>query len=255
MSAVERLSNALFHFSLGDPNEFMRSPTLHAGTAGSAVMRGSGQSGATGGIYALSKQNLDIDDLGLDDDVANLADMIFLRSRNFPVSRSVKDSVFGGTKDDIGDTLKLYSQRERTQAMRGYQSLVNNRAFTYHNNQEGGLSVVMPSPQFNTHILNNGLPLTKGQAVTTSYRELRKGRENMDWGDFDDEDVPSPKEDRESFIRDLNTIDVNTARQTWDGPGGPLPRKEFRTPQRQPSLPMDWSNVNPSDKTVNLRGY
>lgn len=255
MSAVEKLSNALFHFSTADPNEFMRSPTLHAGTASSAVMRGSAQSGATGGIYALSKQNLEIDDLELDDDVANLADMIFLRSKDFPVSRSVKDSVFGGSKDDIRDTLKLYDQRERTRAMRGYQSLVNNRGFTYHNNQEGGLSVVLPSPQFNTHILNNGLPLTKGQALTTSYRELRKDRENMDWEDFETGEVPSPEEDREDFIHQLETVDANTARQTWDGPGGPLPRKEFRTPQPQQRLPMDWSNVNPSDKTVNLRGY
>ena len=250
MSAVERLSNALFHFSVDDPNEFMRAPTIHAGTAGSAVMRGSAQSGATGGIYALSKQNLDIDDLGLDDDVANLADMIFLRSRNFPVSRSVKDSVFGGTKDDISDTLSLYSQRERTQAMRGYQSLVNNRGFTYHNSQEGGLSVVMPSPQFNTHILNNGRPITRGQALTTSYRELRKSREDMDWHDFETGEVPSPEEDREDFIHKLETKDVNTASQN-----NVLPRKEFRTPTPQQSLPMDWSSVNPSKRSVKKRGY
>lgn len=245
MSASDKLSNALFHFSVDDPNEFMRAPTLHAGTAGSAVARGTYKSGfGNGAIYALSKQNLEIDDLELDDDVANLADAMFLQSRDFPISRSIMDSIGGlHWRSHI-------NPRQRAQAARGYQSLTENRGFTYHNSQEGGLSVVMPSPQFNTHILNSGRPLTPGQALTTSYRELRKSREDMDWHDFETGEVPSPEEDREDFIHKLETKDANTSRLQ-----SVLPRKEFVKPATQQSLPMDWSGVNPSKRSVKKRGY
>lgn len=249
LSAVEKLSDALFHFSYKDPNDFMRAPTLHTGTATAAMERGSVNSHVDGGIYALSKQNLNIDDLMLEDPEANLADYMFLKSRGFPVSSSVRASI-GSEKIS-----RAFTQQEMARAARGYQSLVNNRAFTYNNPLEGGVSVLIPSPQFNTHIMNRGLPLTQGQAATTAYRQERRDRHNEFPWDYDEGELISDKDGREYFVADLRANNINTARQTWDGPGGKLPEKRFRTPQRQPTLPMDWSSVDPSEHTTNLRGY
>jgi len=249
LSASEKLSEALFHFSYKDPNEFMRAPTLHTGTATAAMERGSANTHVDGGIYALSKHNLNIDDLELEDHEANLADYMFLKSREFPVSSSVRASV--GT----GSVRRTFSQREMARAARGYQSLVNNRAFTYNNPLEGGVSILIPSPQFNTHLMNRGLPLTQGQAATTAYRQERRDRHNESPWDYDEGELISDKDGREYFVADLRANNINTARQTWDGPGGKLPEKRFRTPQKQPSLPMDWSSVEPSEYTVDRRGY
>lgn len=222
----DRLTSAQFHFSTEHPDEFMRAPTLHVGDVRSAISRAKFFGGAKpGAIYALDQESINVDpDLELTDEEANMADKMFLMHHGLQVPRSVEDSI----SSDM-------DARSRANAARGFQALRQNRAVQYANDSEGGMSLVVPSPSFNTRVLNRGSGLTTGQALTTSLRSsgtIGRSREHAL-----DQLVSTASGD----IKPVPTEPDPSER----GPAA----ERFTDPRPSPTLPIDWANIDVSDRT------
>jgi hypothetical protein len=207
MASKDVLSGALFHWTTAEPDEFMRAPSIHVGDIHAAVNRstvGSGSQGA-GYIYALSPEHVVTDPEVFRDQEANWADITFLKDRNLVGSSSLSVAT---NKDGS----PVHGNVERHD--RAAEALSNNRSIDYENAWEKGISKILVSPQFNTHLLNGGMPLTEDQ------------------------------------IRDLVGTDdqsqtSNISAEPRYGPVNPA----FTTPKQQQVLPLDYSRVNPSERT------
>lgn len=207
MSSKDVLSGALFHWTTAEPDEFMRAPSIHVGDINAAVNRstvGWGSKSA-GYIYALSPEHVVTDPEVFGDQEANWADITFLKDRN----------LVGSSKISVAqnkDGSPVHGNVERHD--RAVEALSNNRSIDYENVWEKGISKILVSPQFNTHLLNGGMPLTDDQ-----IRDL-VGTDNL-----------SPR--------------ATTNEEPRYGPVHPA----FTTPKQQQVLPLDYSRVNPSETT------
>ena len=301
MAARNSLNSALFHFTTETPDEFMRAPTVHVGDLEAAVGRADSQ-GDLGYIYALSPDNVVVDETQVRDGEANVADKEFLESRGLRATPLVGSSAIRN---------ELF-RPERAEA--AVKALSENRAVPYLNAVEGGTqSLVVPSPQMNTHILNGGQPLTRGQiAMTLHRRALGKVKEYVAMNEeatgtdmsslLDLDRAPlrvqllnnitgrrpaiarrvhegSHLLPREGLRGVADTTDTRTEEQRqaerdlWEEHGDLVPKMytafrdtgmppvspsrrdsavagpQFTTPAQQPTLPLDWTKFNPSERT------